>query len=149
MDWNKFQKAHSGASPFTQWLTGFVSAMNLQQMNQTGLVDGATITPDYSTGCVFTFTAANNNARVFQIPTNAPTAAVIAAGPPAIGVLWEARIRIANTSGGNLTATTFAAGIKQPAAVTMPATGFNRWYNLMNDGTNTILYSFSGADIAN
>ncbi len=100
------------------------------------LVDGATITPDCAAGNYFMFTAATNGVRAFQVPTN------IIAGD-------DIRIIISNTSGGALTNTSFAAGIKQPAAITYPATGFKREYRIISDGTTVSLIAFSGADCAN
>lgn len=99
------------------------------------LVDGATITPDCALGNCFNFVAANNNARVFQVPAN------IVAGD-------FIRIFISNTSGGALNATTFAAGIKQ-SAITYPANGFKREYRIANDGVVTMLVGFSAVDIPN
>ncbi len=100
------------------------------------LVDGAMITPDCAAGNYFMFTAASNAARAFQLPAN------MIAGD-------DIRIIISNTSGGALTLTTFVAGIKQPAAVTMPATGFKREYRIISDGTTVSLIGFTGSDCAN
>lgn len=102
----------------------------------TALTDGATITPVLTDGNRFTFTAANNNVRAFQAPANPVSGDSI-------------KLRIVNTSGGALTNTTFAAAIKQPAAVTYPATGFNRTYTLEYDGTTWSLVTLSSADCAN
>lgn len=101
----------------------------------TALVDAATITPDCSTGGVFQLTCTSNAARSIQVPTNAPSGA-------------EIKIQLLNTSGGALTLTTFAAGIKQPAAVTYPATAFNRIYTLTNVG-GTWYLSFIATDVGN
>jgi len=99
------------------------------------LVDGATITPDCAFGNCFNFVAANNNVRAFAVPANIVSGDFI-------------RIFISNTSGGALTNTTFAAGIKQ-SAITYPATANKREYRIANDGVVTMLVGFSAVDIPN
>lgn len=99
------------------------------------LVDGAAVAINAALGETFTLTCANNNARVFGVPTN--------------GVVGQRLfVRIINTSGGALTVTTFNAGIKQPA-LTLPATGTNRGYELYFDGTNWSIVNFSPANVPN
>lgn len=99
------------------------------------LTDAAAVPIDCSLGNCFELTCANNNARVFGAPTN------MLAGD-------RLALTIINTSGGALNATTFAAGIKQPA-ITYPATGFRREYLITSNGTNISLVSFSAADVPN
>lgn len=99
------------------------------------LTDGAAVAIDCAVGNWFTLTCANNNARVFQVPAN------MLAGDH----VW---VRVVNTSGGALNATTFAAAIKQPA-LTYPATANNRLYEIIFDGTTVSLVAFASADIPN
>lgn len=99
------------------------------------LVDGATIAVNAALGSTFTITCANNNARAIQVPTN---------GVAGMRIF----VRIINTSGGALTLTTFAAGIKQPA-LNYPGTGTNREYELFFDGTNWAIMNFSASNVPN
>jgi hypothetical protein len=99
------------------------------------LVDGATPTPDCALGNFFTMPCVNNNARAIAVPAN------MVAGD-------SIQIKIVNTSGGALNATTFAAAIKQPA-ITYPATANHRMYYLISDGATVSLVGFSAADIPN
>ena len=99
------------------------------------LVDGATPAPDCALGNFFTMLCANNNVRAIAVPAN------MIAGD-------EVCIKIVNTSGGALTNTTFAAGIKQPA-LTYPATANHRCYWIISDGTTVSLVDQSAADIPN
>ena len=100
------------------------------------LADAATITPVLTTANKFVLTCANNNARAIKPPAN-----------PVSGDSIE--IKIINTSGGVLNATTFDAAIKQPAVVTYPANGYNRTYRMEYQGTSWFLVSISSADCAN
>lgn len=104
------------------------------------LVDGAAIAIDASIEGVQSLTAASNAARVFQVPTGGIVGQIVP-------------VRLINTSGGALNATTFVAAIKQPAALTFPATGFNRTYYLRPVLLAAVLtwslIGDSGADCAN
>ncbi len=99
------------------------------------LTDGATVTVDPSLGQTGKLVCANNNVRAFQLPTTAPAGTTFA-------------VIISNTSGGALTNTTFVAGYKAPA-LTLPATGFQRTYLWLWDGTNAILQAQTAADVPN
>lgn len=107
---------------------GFIGAMAT-------LVDGAAVAVNALVASTFTLTCANNNARVISVPTGG------VAGQRIV-------VQIVNTSGGALTVTTFNAAIKQPA-LTLPATGTFREYELMFDGTEWSLVDFSGANVPN
>lgn len=130
----KHVRAVVGTTPMFQMDIAF-QPLTAGAIVATALVDAATITPDCSTGGVFQLTCTSNAARAIQVPTNAPSGA-------------EIKIQLLNTSGGALTLTTFAAGIKQPAAVTYPATAFNRIYTLTNVG-GTWYLSFIATDVGN
>lgn len=119
-----------GATTFTQSPTGpgFIGG-------QVVLTDSASIAVDAALATTFRLTCANNGARVIQVPTN--------------GIAGQRiTIFIINTSGGNLTLTTFDAGIKKPA-LTLPATGTNREYTLAFDGAAWSIVGFSPANIPN
>lgn len=119
-----------GATTFTQAPTGpgFIGA-------QATLTDGATVAVDAALASTFLLTCASNAAREISVPTNPTTGRRIT-------------VTIINTSGGNLTATTFAAAIKQPS-LTLPATGTNREFTLYYDGTEWSIVGFSPANIPN
>lgn len=119
-----------GATTFTQGPTGpgFIGA-------QAVLTDGASIAVDASLASTFLLTCANNGTRQIAVPTN--------------GVEGQrVTVTIINTSGGNLTLTTFAAGIKAPA-VTLPANATHREYELYFDGTEWSIVNYSPANIPN
>lgn len=102
---------------------------------QATLTDAATITPDTSEAGTFLLTCASNAARAIQPPAD------LTAGRRIYIIIY-------NTSGGALTLTTFAAAIKQPA-ITLPATGTNREYELYCDGTEWSVVHFSSANVPN
>ncbi len=129
--------------PIGQRITGgkptAVSAMPFQAPFAAGtmqtLTDGAAVTVDPTLGQVGKLVCPNNNARVFQLPTTVP------AGTPFT-------IIISNTAGVAIPLTTFIAGYKAPAIV-LPATGFQRAYLWLWDGTNAILLAQTAADVPN
>lgn len=99
------------------------------------LTDGAAVAVDPSLGQVGKIVCANNNARVFQLPTTVPAGTTFT-------------IIISNTAGVAIPLTTFVAGYKAPAIV-LPATGFQRAYLWLWDGTNAILLAQTAADVPN
>ncbi|MFA6118251.1 MAG: hypothetical protein WC729_29970 [Sphingomonas sp.] len=102
---------------------------------QATLTDAATITPVTSEAGTFLLTCASNAARAIQPPAD------LTAGRRIYVIVY-------NTSGGALTLTTFAAAIKQPA-ITWPATGTNREFELYCDGTEWSLVHFSSTNVPN
>lgn len=99
------------------------------------LTDGATVAVDAALGGTFVLTCASNATRAIQVPTNG------VAGQRIV-------VRIINTSGGALSATTFAAGIRQPA-LTLPGNATQRDYELAFNGTSWGIYNFSPANVPN
>lgn len=103
--------------------------------SQVALTDGATIDINAGLGGTFTFTAASNAARVFQVPLN--------------GVVGQRLLLIlSNASGGALTVTTFIAAIRR-GTLTLPANGFQRQYELAFNGTTWAIVNQSATDIPN
>jgi hypothetical protein len=99
------------------------------------LTDGAAVAVNAALGGRFILTCANNNAREISVPTN--------------GVAGQRiEVVIINTSGGNLTVTTFAAAIRQPA-LTLPATATQREFTLVFQGGTWGIYNFSPANVPN
>ena len=101
----------------------------------TVLVDAASIALDATLGNLFILDCTTDAVREFAVPTGGTAGQRIA-------------VRIVNTSGGALTNTTFAALIRS-AALTLPATTFQRDYDLEFDGTDWAIVNFSPADIPN
>lgn len=99
------------------------------------LVDAAAIAVNAALGGTFVITCASDAVREISVPSNGTTGQRLV-------------VRIINTSGGNLTNTTFAAAIRQPA-LTLPATTFQRDYELAFDGATWAIVSQSAADVPN
>jgi hypothetical protein len=101
------------------------------------IVPAASVTPNVQLGPWIKMTFAANTVCVIQLPSNVPN-----------GLSWRFTITIINTSGGNLTNLTFAAGYKN-AALTFPATANNRSFFFNTDGVAAYEEGQTAADVAN
>lgn len=103
-----------------------------------GLIDdgySASITPNLRFGNTLRYTVNNTSAFTFNAPTNAVKGTPLS-------------IILKNTSGGAMGAITWNAVFKVPT-LTLPATGFNRTYDFVYDGTNWIFLRQTAADVPN
>ena len=101
------------------------------------IVPAANVTPNAALGNWIKMTFAANTVCAIALPSNVPN-----------GLAWRFVITIINTSGGNLTNITFAAGYKN-AALTYPATGNNRSFAFNTDGVSAYEEVQTAADAAN
>jgi hypothetical protein len=115
------------------WLAGMRAATFQTSTNI--LTDAASLVTDCSLGDVQSITCANDNVRVFALPTNLKTGSIFIT-------------EVINTSGAPLTNTTWAAGYL-PVNPTLPATANRRDQMWRWDGTKAHLIVQSAADVAN
>jgi len=132
-DLNRILRDIAGAAPRLDSILPFSAPALIGAVS--ALTDGATIAINAAVGTLFTFTAATNGTREFSVPTNGVAGSRI-------------YVILSNTSGGALSATTFAAAIRR-GTLTLPATGFQRQYELAFAGSTWAIVSQSATDIPN